>query len=254
MPGNGVFVMTIPPAPYRCPPGPYERACTAAAILKARGGRGKVIVLDANPDIQAEKATFSKAFSTIYKDIVSYRPGVTVKSVNAATREVVTSAGRISGDVLNIIPPQRASALVRKSGVVPSGSDWAPVDPISYESTLSGFSGVHVIGDSQGTKQPKSGHMANAQAKVCADAIVRLFNGEAINSADRLANIVTNSACYSPITASEASWLTAVFGYDVATGQMVLRPNSLAEAGSWSAGNYRQMFSWAKNLWADSFK
>jgi hypothetical protein len=157
------------------------------------------------------------------------------------------------GDLLNIIPTHQASALVRDAGLVPAGSDWAPVDPLSYASTEPGFEDVHVIGDSQGTGQPKSGHMANAQAKVCADAIIRMLNGEAIDTPERMANVTTNSACFSPITGSEAGWLTAAFYYDTTTGNMTLRQGSLAESGGWSGDSYRKMFVWANNLWADTF-
>ncbi|NWG92266.1 MAG: NAD(P)/FAD-dependent oxidoreductase [Parvularculaceae bacterium] len=254
MPKNGVFVMTVPPAPYRCPPGPYERACAVAAILKARGGTPKVIVLDANPAIQAAATTFGKAFSQLYAGIIDYRPNARLLSVDAATKTVRTSIGNFVGDVLNIIPPHRASTLVRGAGLVPAGSDFAPVDPLSYESTLPGFSGVHIIGDSQATKQPKSGHMANAQAKICADAIIRLLNGGTVADAARIASIATNSACFSPITLTEASWLTANYQYDPTTKAMTLAPGSLAESGGWSTGSYSKMQKWSKQLWSDTFQ
>jgi NADH dehydrogenase FAD-containing subunit len=253
MPVGGTYILTIPPSPYRCPPGPYERACTVAEILQSRGG-GRVVVLDANPGIQATKETFTKAFGQLYAGIIDYRTNVAVTAVDAGAGEVQTSAGTFRGDLLNIIPPQRASSLVRRAGVVPKGGRWAPVDPLSYASTLPGFEDIHVIGDSQGTGQPKSGHMANAQAKVCADAIVRLLAGEAIDTHTRASAVTTNSACFSPITADAASWLTAVFAYDMTTHQMRLVPGSLAEAGGWSQRNYRQMFDWSNNLWSDTFK
>ena len=131
------------------------------------------------------------------------------------------------------------------------GGSWAPVDPLTYESTLSNFSSVHIIGDSQGTGQPKSGHMANAQAKVCVDAVLRLEAGMPIDASERTENIVTNSACYSPITYDEASWLTAVFGYDAVSSQMTL--THIGEAGNWTRENFDDMFSWADNLFADTF-
>ena len=113
---------------------------------------------------------------------------------------------------------------------------------------------MHVIGDSQATGQPKSGHMANAEAKICADAIIRQINGKPINSPERIASITTNSACYSPITKRKASWLTAGFAYDPVTREMKLVPGSLGEASEWNRGNYREMFTWANNIFADTFK
>jgi NADPH-dependent 2,4-dienoyl-CoA reductase/sulfur reductase-like enzyme len=244
MPAGGTYILTIPPSPYRCPPGPYERACTVAEILQSRGG-GRVVVLDANPGIQASKVTFTKAFGQLYPGIIDYRTNVAVTAVDADAGEVHTTSGTFRGDVLNIIAPQRASVLVRRAGAVPKGGNWAPVDPLSYASTLQGFENIHIIGDSQGTGQPKSGHMANAQAKVCADAIVRLLAGQAIDTHTRANAVTTNSACFSPITVDKASWLTAVFAYDLTTHEMRLVPGSLAEAGGWSRAN---------NLWTDTFR
>jgi hypothetical protein len=96
--------------------------------------------------------------------------------------------------------------------------------------------------------------MANAQAKICADAILRRAAGDSLDSDERLDNLTTNSACFSPINANEASWLTAVFRYNRETGNMGLVPDSLGEAHNWNSENYRDMFSWSENLFADTFK
>jgi NADPH-dependent 2,4-dienoyl-CoA reductase/sulfur reductase-like enzyme len=257
LPAGGTFVMTVPKAPYRCPPGPYERACLVADIMKRKGG-GKVVVLDANSSIQAEAETFNRAFKGIYSGIVSYYQDVTLKSVSidsAGMRTVKTTRGDFKGGVANILPPHQAPDSVMNSGLVPAGAFWAPVDPLTYESTLS--PGVHVIGNSQGTAQPKSGHMANSQAKVCADAIVRLSQGfDPLADLDRTANVTTNSACYSPITYREASWLTANFRYDTdpkSTTYRNMKLVQLGEAAQWNSGNYEDMFQWASNLFTDSF-
>lgn len=117
--------------------------------------------------------------------------------------------------------------------------------------STNGFDGIHIIGDSQATNQPKSAHMANAHAKVCADAIIRSVAGSSNRDPERIPNVTTNSACYSPITYDEASWLTANFAYDPATGQMGL--THLGEAERWSRENYEEMFAWASNLFTDSF-
>ena len=260
VPVSGRFIMTIPKSPYRCPPGPYERACLVADFLGRRngiiGGRPKgappkVIVLDANEFIQAERATFTRAFTTIYRDIVQYYPNATLKAVDPLGKSVSTTAGDFAGDLVNIIPPQRAPALLTGSGLT-AGGLWAPVNPISYESGVPGFAGVHIIGDAQATRQPKSAHMANSQAKVCADAVLRMLAGQATDGTERLRNLTTNSACYSPITNRQASWLTAVYAYNAATGSMDV--SSLAESERWSSGQYEDMFGWSQNLWADSFR
>ena len=245
------FVMTIPEAPYRCPPGPYERACVVADMLKRLGG-GKVTILDANPDIVAEKHTFDTAFKTIYKDIVEYRHSTPISSISSADRTV----NGIKGNVVNVIAPHSAPALLKNAGLT-GGGKWAPVDPLTYESTAAGRAGkgIHIIGDScTAPVQPKSGHMANSQAKVCADAIVRYSLGfDPLADQDRTTNITTNSACYSPITYSEASWLTANYRYDASAGKMVLTTVAPGEAQRWDGENFEDMFTWASNLFTDCF-
>lgn len=243
---KGVFLMNIPKAPYRCPPGPYERACVMADYIKRKKLGGKVIVCDANPGITAEPVNFGNAFSKTFKGIVDYKPNCTVLSVNSATKTFVTSLGNISGQVANYLPDMKAGALVSAAGLVDAGSRWAAVDPLTYGSVR--YPEIHVIGDSQGTGQPKSGTMANAQAKVCADAILRTIDGQAPNP-----NPVTMSACYSPITSKTASWLTASYQYDPATKAMKRVDPSFGEAKAPSAENYIDMFDWANSLFEDTF-
>ena len=254
IPAGGTFIMTIPPAPYRCPPGPYERACLVADFMMTRNpsNPGTVVVLDANPQIMAEHETFSAAFAGIYADIIDYHTGVTINSVEGTSGEISSSIGQLTGDVVNIIPPHHAPSLILDNSLSTGGS-FADVDPLTYASTVTGAETVHIIGDSQATGQPKSGHMANAQAKICADAIVRLVNNQAVDSVERKANVTTNSACFSPITASEASWLTAVYAYDDLSGQMQLSGNSLGEAGTWNTENFSDMLVWSEALFADTF-
>lgn len=243
MPAGGTFVMTIPATPYRCPPGPYERACVVADWLRTNKPGSKVVVLDANPAIVVEPTIFGNAF-TEYG--VQYVPNAALQSVDSDLRIAKTSAGDFKGDVLNVIPPQRAGAIVLQSGLANIGGRWAGVNPLSYESTA--VPNIHIIGDSQGTGQPKAGHIANAEAKVCADAILRLLSGSQPYAAP-----VTNSACYSPISASTASWLTAVYNYDQASGTMKLVPESFGAAAAPSNKYYNRMFDWTTNLFNDTF-
>lgn len=263
MPDDGSFVMTIPPAPYRCPPGPYERACLIADLLGRRSGTigrrrrrrhntPEVIVLDANPGIQAEKETFTRAFEELYGNIIQYHPNAVLEAVDSENRIAITGIGEFQGDVLNVIPTHSAAKVVADAGLT-DGGRYAPVDALTYESLVPDFPGVHVIGDSQASGQPKSGHMANAQAKVCADAILRYLDGRPVDDPERSANITTNSACFSPITFDEASWLTAVFAYDPASQAMQLVPGSLGEAANWNRENFETMFAWSDNLFADTF-
>ena len=241
------FVMTIPKAPYRCPPGPYERACSVADYLLRKKKGSRIVVLDANASIQAEPVNFGNAFNGVYKDVLTYVPNAAVTEVDSTSRIVKTSAGNFSGSVLNIIPNQGAGQIVTSAGLANDATGrWSTVDPLSYASTAQ--PDIHILGDSQATGQPKSGHMANSQAKVCADAIIRAFNGEQPDP-----NPVTSSACYSPITSKTAAWLTASFHYDSATKTMKRVEASFAEAPKPSGDGLEEMYKWANNIFADSF-
>jgi NADPH-dependent 2,4-dienoyl-CoA reductase/sulfur reductase-like enzyme len=243
------FILTIPAKPYRCPPGPYERACVVADYLtrnsKTKGA--KVVVLDANPGIQAEVENFTYAFNTIHKNI-TYVPNATLNSIDANTSTVSTSAGNFQGRVVNAIPPHRAGKIITDSGIglANVGSRWAGVDVLSYESTA--VPNVHIIGDASATTQPKAGHIANAEAKVCADAIVHLLRGEVVNQSP-----ITNSACYTPITKGNASWLSVVYRYDPVTGTMLPTGNGVTESSGINKDNYEEMLKWFSNLMSDTF-
>lgn len=247
MPAGGTFVMSIPAAPYRCPPGPYERACVIADYLKSNKPGSKVIVLDANADILVEKEVFGHAFDTTYAGIVEYHKEVVITGVDSDNLVVSTeSMADIKADVLNIIPEQSAGDIIKSAGLINVSDRWAGVNPLSYESTA--VNNIHVIGDSQGTGQPKAGHIANSEAKVCADAVIRLLNNDLPYTAP-----MTNSACYSPVSADTATWLTAVYGYDSATDSMQRVAGSGGSAAKASSNNYKEMFVWSNSLFADTF-
>lgn len=265
MPTNGVFVMTIPKAPYRCPPGPYERACLVADYLKtSKGAASKVIVLDENASIQAEVDSFTHAFNTVHRGVIDYRAGVSNIQINPHTKAVsytdaVGAITTLHAHVVNPIAPHRAAASHAGGWLANAGLNnsadgrWCVVDVLSYESTA--VAGVHVIGDAASCGLPKAGHVANQEAKICADAIVRALAGQQPDPAP-----VANSACYSPITASTASWLTAVYQYDAGSRKMLLAANGgqtagarATESASISASNFRQMNTWFNSLMGDSF-
>lgn len=250
MPNGGTFVMTIPTTPFRCPPGPYERACVVADWLRRNKPGSRVIVLDANADIVVEKDSFGAKFVQYGIDyyanvqIQSIAPsglgsGSVTVSVNGGAAQTFTA------DVLNIIPAHRAGAydLLSQAGLL--NGDWAPVNAKTFESLQ--VTGIHIIGDSQGTSVPKAGHIANSEAKVCAEAILNLLHGQPVYSAPKI-----NSACYSPVSSNEATWLTGGFTYDAAKNDWVLVSASFA-SGPPTTRHYTEMFGWAKNLFSDTF-
>lgn len=250
MPAGGTAVLTIPQAPYRCPPGPYERACLIADWLKAKKPGSKLIVLDANPDFVTEKDNFSNAFFNLHGSVIEYHTNAAVTEVDPASMSLVTTVGTLRNmNVVNLIPRQRAGGLVSTVGLNnATNGRFAGVDVLSYQSTVSGADRIHVIGDASATTQPKAGHIANQEAKVCADAIVRLLGGSAPDPAP-----VTNSACYSTITMTQASWLTAVFQYDPVARAMAAVPAASGASVGWSSGNFKQMNTWFNALMADTY-
>lgn len=259
MPAGRNVVMTIPKAPYRCPPGPYERACVVADWLKRNKPGSKIIVLDSNPGIIVEKDNFTNAFNGTYAGIVDYQPDSTVTQVSSAAltvtyKDIVGKETTLAAGVVNPIPPQRAPQLLNAAGLLSSDPDrpFAPVDVLSYESTVPDKPGIHVIGDASLTTQPKAGHIGNQQAKTCADAILRLLAGKQPNPSP-----VTNSACYTPITSTTATWLSAVYQYDAATKTMMIplqhNKGGAIAAPAPTADNYEDMLTWFATLMGDTF-
>ncbi len=260
MRNNETFVMTVPKAPYRCPPGPYERACVAADYLKRKGRTGaKVIVLDANAGITAEPEAFGHAFNVTHAGVIQYVPNATVLSVDSSTRSIVTSAMTVNkAKVLNYIPNQKAGAIA--AGLPLNSTGFVPVNPLTYG--IASYPNIHVIGDScavpssDGKPVPKSGHMANSEAKVCADAIIRSFTGDAPDE-----DIATSSACFSPITNKTSSWLSTNFIYgDIfdAAGNVKGKGMHRVDIGEAASNmvdgdSYQDMFTWADSIFSDSY-
>ncbi len=252
MPAGGTYVETVPVGPYRCCPGPYERACLVADWLRVNKPGSKVMLLDANADIQSEKAAFSYAFTNIHQGNLTYVPNAPVTNVDVAGKKVTAGGVTYSYAVFNPIPVHRAGVIAQSiPGLVDTpGYDsptlrWCSVDLVTYESTK--MPRVHVVGDAAYTvPQPKSGHMANAEAKVAAAAVVALLGAKAPDPAP-----VTSSACYSPLTMSIASWLTGVYKYDPATKSVAVKSGM---ATRYDASAYAEAGKWWSGLMADTFK
>ncbi|AWN50204.1 cytochrome C [Methylobacterium terrae] len=191
MPEGGTVVLSVPGNPYRCPPGPYERASLIAYYLKTRKPRAKLIVLDAKDTFSKQKL-FEQAWTHLYPDVLEYVPlaaGGQVASVDSRAMSVATDFATHKADVACIIPPQRAAPIATAAGVA-DRSGWCPIDPVSFESRL--VPRIHVIGDAAiAGAMPKSAFAANAQGKVCAEAVIDLL-AERKPAAPKLVN-----TCYS---------------------------------------------------------
>ena len=191
MPDGGTFVITVPPQPYRCPPGPYERACQVAHYFSQTKRRAKVLVLDANDDVVSKPALFKQAWAERYPGIVEYRPQFHTVDVDAASATAISELGeKVRADVLNVIPPQRAGRIAVQAGL--ATARWCEVDFQTFESTRA--ANVHVLGDALQSApfMPKSAHMTNQHAKVCAAAVLDLLGGKPPNPAPMLTD-----TCYS---------------------------------------------------------
>lgn len=246
MPDGGVFAMSIPKVPYRCPPGPYERACMVASYLKQHKPKSKVLVLDANGEIQSKKALFERAFKQHYDGILEYRPNAELKEVANGGKLARLEFEDVKADVLNVIPPQRAADLAVSAGLVNMNNRWVGVNWLTMESTAA--PGIHVLGDAtfSAPAMPKSGHMANQHAKVAAAAIIQLLRGEAVN-----ATPVVMNTCYSFVTARDVVHVASVHQYDAAEKTFKAVPGSggVSAAANQLEGGYA--LSWAQNIWAD---
>lgn len=281
--GQGTFILAIPKRPYRCPPGPYERACVVADYMKQSKGGGKLVIFDANTPtvagdkysaIQAEVHTFTTAFTGLFKGIIEYVPDATLLNVSATGGQFGVKQATVSfpdgstrtqtGNILNVLPTHKAGQIVFDAGLIAHpgapvvgipADRFVPVDLQTYAYAPNGNidNSVYVIGDSHKSTQPKAGHVANSEAKVCADAIVRDLNilNDGLLPTETVP--VTNSACYSPITRSTASWLTAGYRFNPVSKTMDRVDASFNEAQNPSSDNYKLMLAWANNLFADTF-
>jgi NADPH-dependent 2,4-dienoyl-CoA reductase/sulfur reductase-like enzyme len=239
MADGGVFVMTVPPAAYRCPPGPYERVCQVGWYLKNHKPKSKLIVLDANPNIVSKAALFREAWKA-YPSI-DYRPSSKVVKVDVSTRTVSTELGdSVKYDVLNLIPPQRAAAIAVEADLVGGDRRWCEVDHITYESVKA--KNVHVIGDSTiGIPVPKSGTIANAMGKICANAVVSLVNGRPVIP------MAPINVCYSWINDREA--VAVINAYRLENSKVVQIEQKLTPGQSVAFGE--NALSWAQSIWGD---
>ncbi len=246
MPDGGTYVLSIPRAPYRCPPGPYERACQVASYFKQAKPRSKVLILDANEDVTSKAGLFKAAWKDLYPGIVEYRPNSEVKSVDVKNMTVKTDFDTVKGHVLNVLPPMRAADIARKTGLVTANDRWCGVDWLSMESLAQ--PGIHVLGDAtlSAPAMPKSGHMANQHGKLAAAAIIELMNG---HQPEVPANII--NSCYSFVSAREAIHVSSVHRYDAAQKTLVTVPGSggLSSARNDIEGLYA--LAWAQNIWRD---
>jgi sulfide dehydrogenase [flavocytochrome c] flavoprotein subunit len=249
MPDGGVYAITIPEAPYRCPPGPYERASVIAGYFKAAKPRSKVLILDANPDVTSKGPLFKKVWAEQYKGIIEYRGQHKATAVDAKAGIIKFDVqDDVKANVLNVLPSMRAGTIAVQTGLNNQANNrWCGVNYLTFESTAA--KDVHVLGDSiqVAPAMPKSGHMANNHGKVAAAAIVAQLSGWDVNPAPMLTN-----TCYSFVDNKNVIHVASVHEYVVAEKTF----KAVAGSGGVSAGPTElegvYALNWASNIWADT--
>lgn len=248
MPDGGMYTITIPLAPFRCPPAPYERACQVAFYFSQHKKNSRVLILDANEDVQSKGALFKRAWAERYAGMLEYRPGFVTADVDVQRRTAISEFGdQVQADVLNVIPPQRAGLIATRSGLANINQRWCEVDFLSYESSR--YKHIHVLGDAiqVASQMPKSAHMANQQAKICAAAIIDTFNDRLPNRHPLAAN-----ACYSYVSDVDAMHVASVHAYEAEHKTMLPVPGAGGLSPAANALEGRYGWEWARHLWADS--
>lgn len=245
MPDGGVFAIHIPLAPFRCPPGPYERACVVADHLRRHRPRSKILVLDANAAIQSKPALFARAFDS-YQGLIEYRPDSHLLAVDPQRRRLELEFDQIEAQVVNVIPPMRAGRVALDSELPRIDGRWIEVNWLSLEAR--GVPGVHVLGDavSAAPGMPKSGHMANQHGKLAAAAILNAFDGLPPDPHPVLMN-----TCYSFVDRSHGIHVASVHQYDPAQARPLPVPGAGGTSTAPSIAEGEAAWSWAHNIWAD---
>jgi NADPH-dependent 2,4-dienoyl-CoA reductase/sulfur reductase-like enzyme len=248
MPDGGVYALTIPLAPYRCPPGPYERACQVAHYFSKAKPKSKVLVLDANDDVTSKGPLFKKAWAERYQGIVEYRPKHVLTDVDVAASTLKFEFNDdIKANVLNVVPPMRAGDIAVKTGLATANRRWCEIDFLTHESKAA--KNIHVIGDSiqVAPAMPKSGHMANQHGKTCAAAVVALLTGKQPNTMP-----IYNNTCYSFVSDEDVVHVASVHRYDAAQKTMLTVPGSGGVSSAANELEGRYAMAWAYNIWADT--
>ena len=250
MKDGGVCYIAAPPNPFRCPPGPYERAAQIAHYFKMHKPKSKVIILDAK-DKFSKQGLFMQGYKKFYGDMIEWVSGADggiIEAVEAGSNTLVGQVDEYKGDVLNVIPAQKAGMIAQKAGLT-NDSGWCPVDQLTFESSI--HKDVYVIGDASiAGKMPKSGYAANSQGKVCAAAVVAALSGKTPGEPSYV------NTCYSIISPEWGISVAAV--YQLVDGKIVgvkgaggLSPmDASAETRAVEAQFAR---SWFLNITADMF-
>jgi NADPH-dependent 2,4-dienoyl-CoA reductase/sulfur reductase-like enzyme len=250
MPDGGVYAIAIPQAPYRCPPGPYERACQVASYFQKAKPKSKVLILDGNDDVTSKGPLFKKAWTDRYKGMIEYRPKHVVNDVDVATNTLKFEFNDdVKANVLNVLPPMRAGEIAVKTGLATANKRWCEVDFLTFESKAA--KNIHVLGDSIqiAPLMPKSAHMANQHGKTCAAAVVALLTGKTPNGSP-----IYNNTCYSFVSSEDVVHVASVHTYDPEKKTMVTVAGSGGVSKAANELEGRFAMAWAQGIWTDTLR
>ncbi len=248
MPDGGVYALTVPEAPYKCPPGPYERASQVAHYFKQAKPKSKVLILDANPDVTSKAPLFKKYWSDNYKDIIEFRPNHKVLALDAKNSTIQFDIQEsVRADVLNVLPAMRAGSIALQTGLANVNNRWCGINYQTFESLVA--KDVHVLGDAilAAPAMPKSGHMANSHAKVAAAAVVAQLSDLSVNPTP----FVTNT-CYSYVSDKQVIHVASVHQYNAEEKTFKTVPGSGGLSAEANALEGTYAWNWAQNIWADT--
>ncbi len=244
---NEKVIITIPLSPYRCPPGPYERASLIANFIKKNNLKSKVLVLDANQKVISKGKLFIKAWNELYSDIIEYKPDNNVIEINHKEKKLFTEFDEYKFDIANIIPSQKASNLLKATGLIKSNKKWASVNSNDFSSTLS--KDVYIIGDATDRASvgsvPKSGYIAYSMGKVCGYAVYAALAEKEAPSPSMI------NTCYSLVSETEAISVSAVYKYDKNKNKIVTIKNASGVSPNRSEVIASNAWDWAQAIWQD---
>jgi NADH dehydrogenase FAD-containing subunit len=247
MPDGGVYILSMPTAPYRCPPGPYERVCQVAHYFKQAKPRSKIIMLDGNPDIVSKKGLFLAAWNDLYKGMIEYGPNQVARDVDVKGMTIKTEFDSFKGNVLNVVPPHGAGLIARQAKLITANDRWCGVNWQTMESVA--VPGVHVLGDAtlSAAAMPKSASMANNHGKIAASAIVAMMTGQPLNPMPTI-----NNTCYSYVSDREAMHVDSVHRWIPDKKTLEPVPGSGGVSSQRSELEKQYADAWARNIWADT--
>jgi sulfide dehydrogenase [flavocytochrome c] flavoprotein subunit len=243
-----VFAISIPLAPYRCPPSPYERAGQVANYFKKYKPRSKILVLDANAEITSKSTLFKKAWSNYYPNMIEYRNNHTLVDVDPSENALLFEVqDDVKASVLNVIPPMRAGDIAFRSNLANINQRWCEVDFLTYESKV--IPDIHILGDAiqSSTQTPKSAQVANGQAKICASAIYQQLADLPINK-----NPTFSSICYSVLGEKTGAHISTMHYFDPKMQSMAVVSGSNSISTTDNAQEYSSAIKWANNIWSDT--